>query len=143
MSEGPQRSRIRFSLKSLFALVAVICLGLALIRAGRVDIAVGVVFPFAAGLIIGEMVRFPLSVWLAALVSPFVVAIPLMIIEVWHQDNPTILRAILSGFWLGVFLLVTGYAAIAGIAGSLISQRSLETWHRGRGRKQGFPKISD
>lgn len=135
MSDGPAKARrFQVSLKTLFAIIAVIGIGMALLKTGRPVVAMGVVLPFAVGLTIGEMVPFPHSAWLSAIVSPFVVCIFLVPFVTLVDDRgiSDILQTIILGFWLGVMLLLAVIPSVAAITGCLVSHCFRGTWSRGK-----------
>lgn len=129
MSEGPAKaSRFQFSLKTLLTLIAVIGAGMASIRAGQTDVAMGAVFPFAIGFVTGELVPFPYSAWLSAILSPFIECIVLVAIGTIANGGgvTSTLQAIAAGSWFGAILLLSGYPSLAAFAGSIVARRFKE-----------------
>jgi hypothetical protein len=151
MSEGTQHRRPHFGLKTVLVLTAAIGIGMALLKAGRPDIALVAAVPFTAGLVIGEMIPFPSSVLVAAIASPLLTGIVDNVTQ-WFCQPPndlTFLNAIWGGFLWGMFVLFAIIPSVipstAGILGVMASQRSLNVWwHRGR-RNKAIPEspISD
>ncbi len=119
---APKRRQFQFGLRTLAVFVTAICVAMALLKAGRLDLAVGMVFPFAVGLAIGAMVPPPHSLWVAAITAPFAVSFSLMAVSALFGDLP-ILQVPLAGFYLGGFLLVLGGPAFAAVVGSVISRK--------------------
>jgi hypothetical protein len=128
MSEGPILPfRFQTSLAAMLAFTTVICVGLALVRAGHLEMAYAVAFPFAVGMVVGRFA--PSRAWL--LLSPFVAAF--VVPAAWGAlmsgffDSPpdhAILEHAAGGAVVAILLLVPGmlvFGSIPAVAGGLFS----------------------
>jgi hypothetical protein len=118
-----QVSRHQFSLKTLFAFVTAVGIALALLKLGRLELALGLAFPFAVGLAVGHAISYPHSVWMAAIGGPFAVSFSINAVLGFVYGYLPIPAIPVAGFWFGVFLLLTGVPPLAAITGVWASRK--------------------
>ena len=125
MSEGPiERRPLQVRLATILVFVAANCVAFAMIQAGRPELALCAAFPFAVGMIVGQLISRSLSLLFAPIVAAFAVpviwgAIGRLFVLPWSASN--VLLSALNGliFFPGVLI----YGAIPAICGCAVSRR--------------------